>query len=729
EVFANSDGAIDETNYLGGSEENNVMPLYIPVKSHPRFRFTQDMWDVLEPSFTAPNYIGAESYNWYSSFTSEDFNPGWSISDVDPRAKKGYENALNCYINDFNSPTPCAYAMNHLDGWLVQIDNWEDGGVQALHEFVHVAGIYDLMFSSFTEEQAKTYSKQMALSCQAIFGKSNVRPDMDLDIPSPDNGKGFGMGLAGPCYVALGDYIDNPTMIWHDPQSYDGKNTVYWWNNRVKNHLEGFKNDSNGFYPEGMLYYGYSKYHLVDVLQFLKISGFGGLSNNYQNDMCAQAKDVIYSMLDYNYRGSDIRGDEGNLWRQISFGDTNSYERPGNDGLNNWDVLSAFGNLCDDVEVKESARKLRELAHDSGDPVWSPGALYYYTPLFTDVSEIDQISLPAFNFAESFDRVTLRRGFTYQDDTVIIFDGGDEATSGHPNAEFDFFVYVFGEPFLDYPQVPFEDDVRSEVWHNTISFTQSQALGYDTQYDSAALHQYYGGSNIQGSYPDFRFTPEEYTGDVLTPVGSDSGDYASFHAYRNYETATEPVTRNVVIFDDLLIHEDIVKRSEAGPIYHNWINIYDEFPSTTNNNILTLTRASTNKHYEINPVWSSAGTITLAGGDSGKAYCFQKTSCSGGKGNYGKYYHEVQGPEATTIFAHHWYLDSNKAATSLYNGTDIGVQAVYADHTTYVIFDTNEDNQISELGYTTNGVSLAVKDSTVAVTKATSLTNIFSSTN
>lgn len=720
---------IDEESYVAGSEDNNRFEVFIPFEDHPRFRFTDDMWTDIESWFKNPSHeVSYQSYSTYSSFVSEDFNPSWSVNSVDPRGKKGFENALNCYINDFAPSTACTRAMNHLQGWLVTVSGWDSGSVQAMHELIHVAATYDLMFPSLTEEQAMLYAERLQDICLEVYGMDNVRPDKDPGYPDPGNGKGFGTGLSGPCFVALGDYSENPSMFWSDPQGLGGKSTIAEWDARVERYLKGFKADAENYYQEGMLYNWYSKYHLVDMLWYMKLSGMNNLSSEYNDVICGWTKEAARFLLDHSYSGSDLRGDENRHWRQVSFGDTNSYEAIGSDGLNGWDVISAFGLLCDDPELKSVARTLRYYAYQTNEQTRSPGGLYYYSllsqeaPLLSDIGDV----LPPFSFATAMDRFSLRRGFSYVNDSLFIFDAGDERGSGHPNAEFDLFVYVFGEPFLDYPQVPYEDDVRSEVWHNTISFSQSDVQGYTQDPEDAPLHQYYGNLDLTpvGSYPDFNYMPDQYRGDVLNTIGTPDGSYAALHAYKPYKTATVPVVQDVVIFDDLIAQADFVKRNTGGLIYHNWLNIYSEFPSTMSGDVLTFTRAGTNKHYVIDALWSSAGGVALSGGDSGKQYCFQKTSCSGGKGNYGKYYHAVQGPIATTVFAHHWYVGEPKATLALYNGSDKGLTATYSDHVTQVVFDTDEDGLIDELAFQADGWSLAVKDSVVAVTGATSLQGV-----
>lgn len=730
-VRIDSNNEIDESAYFGGSESNNEYVFYVPFESHPRLRFNQQEWDeVIYPTITnSSNSIPYNGYTWFRSFVSENFNPSWDAVDVDPRGKKGYENALNCYINDFNSPTACAYARNHLDGWLLQVDDWDSATVQAIHEIIHVGATYDLMFPNLTQSEVEQYSQGLAEACLAIYGKSNVQPHTDSSDPSPENGLGFGSGMAGACFAVLGDYINNPTLTWDDPQSTTPVNSVYYWNQRMIKYLQGLKNDSQAIYPEGMLYHWYSRYHVVDVLWFLKRTQITTTVQDFQPVICSFAKETAYNLLDHTYTGSSLRGDEGNSWRQVSYGDTNSFEGVGGGGVLGWDVITAYGLLCDDQEVKDVAKELRDLAYETNAQRGGPGAIYYYSLLAKEANDIDNIDerLDPFTFSSAFDRMTLRRGFTYENDSLFIFEGGDEANFGHPNAEFSIFSYVMGEPFLDFNQVPYNDDVRSEVWTNTISFSQSSVSGYNSNPRTAVLHQHYGGEEQVGSYPNFHYQPEGFRGDVQYALGTSDGTYATLHAYHPYTTTTSDPVRDMVIFDDLLIHVDKVHRTTSGPIYANWINIYDEFTPSLLGTNLTFQRAGTNKFYEVNGMWSSAGNISLSGGDSNKPYCFQKTSCNGGKGNYGKYYHEVDGPDAVTLFAHHWYEDERTENITFYDGTDKGIQT---DNKT-IIFDTNEDGMINESNYVADAYSLSYTTNVIAATAALSAskdnTTLFSS--
>lgn len=733
-IDANND--VNEAAYRGGSEDNNIYYIYIPMESHPRFRFNKDDWDnILEPEFTDnSNEMSYASYAWYKSFVSEDFNPSWTATDVDPRAKKGFTNALNCYLNNYAPSTACTYAKHHLDGWLLDTTNWGTADVQALHEVIHVAATYDIMFPSFTQQEAEEYGQKIHDICLTIYERTDVQPHNDPDEPTIDNGKGFGSGLAGPCYMALGDNPSNPNMMWDDPQNTVDKSTIFYWNRRFENFLKGQKADPEGIYPEGMLYHWYSRYHIADILWFMKRTEISTIPQDYQDVLCSYGKEATRNILDHTYNGNTLRGDEDNVWRQISFGDTNSYENIGSDGIHGWDVITTYGLLCDEQDVKSAMLKLRDLGYETGEYTRGPGLLYYYPLLKDQATPIEDITdvMSSYSFAKSFDRLTYRKGYTYDEDTMFIMDAGDEATGGHPAAEFSMFAYVYGEPFLDFTQVPYEDDVRSEVWMNTISFTQNQGTGYNTVVGQAEFNQYYGGSDQSGTYPNFNYMPDAYRGDVTDTIGVENGMYAAAHTYKPYTETTEPIIRDYVIFDDLLVQADYVKRSSPGMIYDNWLNIYNEFPSTISGNQLKFNRAGTNKYYEILPMWSSAGTINLAGGDSGKKYCFKKTNCNpGGKGNYGKYYHYINGTDVTNLFAHHWYQGADLATITLYNSADKGIRADYGSYETLIKMDTNEDGTIAIAEYSTDGWSLAQKQEIIAATGTTTIernsTEIYSS--
>ena len=74
--------------------------------------------------------------------------------------KKARSCALSCFVNghtepDFPSKQQCTRAKEHLLGWS-SIDPTTYTNVQSIHELVHVAIAYDLMFPMLTEADSLT---------------------------------------------------------------------------------------------------------------------------------------------------------------------------------------------------------------------------------------------------------------------------------------------------------------------------------------------------------------------------------------------------------------------------------------------------------------------------------------------------------------------------------------------------------------------------------------------
>ena len=104
-ILLDSDNEINEDN-----EYNNNQTLYIPFLDRPYMFFNLTEWEnTLKPYCETPsNSIAFNSCDFYKNFVSEDFNNGWSGNSVDPRGKKGRENAIGCMYNNYDmSKTQC----------------------------------------------------------------------------------------------------------------------------------------------------------------------------------------------------------------------------------------------------------------------------------------------------------------------------------------------------------------------------------------------------------------------------------------------------------------------------------------------------------------------------------------------------------------------------------------------------------------------------------------------
>lgn len=684
-ITVDSTDEVDESSYLGGNDNNNVQRVYIDLRVHPRL--------IPAPNSTyyknSSNQLAYGVYNALVNFVSEDFNPGWTESSIDPRAKKGYENALSCYFSDYNpSDSACDRARNHLEGWLngtILSTDYAEGSVQALHEAHWVALTYDLMFNNLTVEEATVYSEQMIERlCLPVYGKSNVRPDLDDDVMSAGNGWGFGIGMAYPCLVALGEVSDNPSASYTPESDYTSVNTAYEWLNRADKHIaSGQEGQGNA---EGTLYGSYSSYHLLDMIYYDKNTGLLGIADNRQEEICKRGEYWISAILDHNYEGDVTRGDENSLIRTWSFNDAHSYDLIGEMDVVGAAMITQYAVLCDNSTTKKALKGLRDYLYDNADgqnmytrpvqDVWYYQEIDEVTPLTSD--ELRQHY--GFYVDPVWGRAQWGTFNRNNADTRIVLDGGDKPAFGHPNAEFDIFSYVLGEPFLDYPQVPYEDDVRSERFHNTVSFSNSTTAGYLGTTTSCGVHlnQYYGGATNppMSSYPDGNYMSDSCRGSIDDAWGTNSGIViGGAQIIENYlvGASTPEQKHRVLIYNDTLLQQYVVNRSASGYVGFNWINIFEEFTPTMSDNTLSFNRVGTSKYYNISPLHSDV-SLSLEGGNSTLRASKQKTGSPNLDVYYGSYRHQTTASEANVVFLHEWYDGSRTGTTTnITSGNDVGI--------------------------------------------------------
>lgn len=684
-IAVDSADEVDESSYTGGSDLNNVQRAYLDLRVHPRLIPAPNS-TYYENSSNQPAY---GVYNALVNFLSEDFNVGWGSSSIDPRAKKGYENALSCYFSDYNpADVACDRARNHLEGWLngsISKEDYAAESVQALHEAHWVALTYDLMFNNLTQEEATVYSRELQdRLCFGIYGKSNVRPDLDDNDLFPGNGKGFGTGMAYPCLTILGEVGDNPSSQYTPADTYISVNTAYEWLNRADKHVaSGQKGQDNA---EGPLYGSYSSYHLLDLIYYDKSTGLLDIANNRQEEICKRGEYWIGAVLDHSYEGDVIRGDENSLIRTWSFGDSHSYDLIGEMDMVGAAMITQYAVLCDNSTTKSALKGLRDYLYDNAD-----GQNMYTRPVqdvwyYQEISDVTPLTSDQLRHYYGFyvdpvwDRAQWATFNRDNADTRIVLDGGDKPAFGHPNAEFDIFSYVLGEPFLDYPQVPYEDDVRSERFHNTVSFSNSTTAGYlgtDTPC-GVHLNQYYGGADIppMSSYPDGNHMDFACRGGLSDSWGTTSGVIiGGAQISENYLVgASTPKQKNrVLIYDDTMLQQYVVNRSASGYVAFNWINIFEEFTPTISDNTLSFNRIGTSKHYNISPLHSDV-SLSLEGGNSTIKASKQKTGSANLGVYYGSYRHHSTAPSANVVFLHEWYNNTRTGNTdNITSGNDVGV--------------------------------------------------------
>ena len=710
-------GKVDEDN-----EDNNLQQVYIPFLDRPYMHLDLNEWnDVLKPYCTDKNNkIPYPICDWYSRFVAEDFNNNWIGNDVDPRAKKGRENAITCLSNDYDmSKIQCQYAKNHLLGWASRpLESYNN--VQSIHELSHVGMIYDLMFPTLTQQEQELVSKELHAICQKI--SSDVKLQIDDSSISGDNGKGFGAGMGGFCYSIIGEYQENPTLIQELDDKYWGKNLADEWMNREKSYLQSFKDDAWSKYQERWLYKFYSQVHLVENFWFEKRFGLNDI-DTYQNALCSMGREFVTDILDYTYNGNKLRNDENRKFRGVQAGDSNSYEDQSSDSILNWAIADYYGVLCDDVNTKKALLYLRNIAYDIGDSQIALPDMYVYKQLQEQVNTPENPSslFPKVIFDNANDILTIRTNYSYINDNVIQIDGGEEKGSGHSQAQ-GYYLYALGEPFLDYEQVPLEDDVRAETWKNGISLQndpqtkEGERSFYSAYCGKAPLNQYYGMTDCPvpkypENYPNNRNFPLEYGGDLEDYIGTKDAKFAGVYVWRPYKNA-DPVKEYFIKFGDLLAKRTIVSSNEEGKgVYHNFINVYNEFTESRNGNDITLTR--NDKNLDINLIYSNQ-SFTLGGGQSGLNLCFAKTDCSGihrGSSQYRRDYLYTSSNDVDFILAHHWYLNGKKQSISAISGDDKGMQ----QGSNLIIFDTNNDGKVIYSDKAATGWGIVFNDETKGI--------------
>lgn len=734
EGFHQGNVLVDVQNEITEDNEvNNRQKVYVPFLNRPFVHFNLEEWEAnLKPFSSNPsNEVAYDSYSWAQTFGCSPFNSGNGGNDVDPYGKKGRECAIGCLVNDY-SGIQCNRALEHLMGWANRSSS-SYTNVQAIHELFHVGVTYDILFPMLTSAQNNRISAQLHDICQQITSLGNTRPDLDDDsIIAGGNGPGFGAGMGGFCMSILGSHSENPTLIQELPQQYWGKNIPDEWADRQMRFLRAFKNDSWAKYQERISYKWYSQFHLVDNWFFEKKFGLSNLED-YQNAFCSMAREAVTETLDFTYNGDALRNNHDQNLRTVQAGDSHSFENIGSGSFVDFGILTFYGVLCDDPSTKEAILWLRNKIHQVGDGQNKYVDSYLYKQLYDEASgraTSPESVFPKVVFDNANDILTIRTNYTYTDDEVIQIDGGEEKGGGHSQAQ-GYYLYALGEPFLDYEQVPYEDDVRAETWKNGVSLQNAAQTSegtsgtYSETCGSARLNQYYGMKDCSipqypSNYPNHRHFPLQYGGDLEDYVGTKNANFAGVYVWRPYKNA-DPVQEFFVKFGDLMAKRTIVSGNTEGKgIYHNFINIYDEFTETRDGTDLTFSRNG--KNLDIDVVYSDA-PFTLNGGDSGVRYCFFKTSCSGskgGNGNYRRTYLHTASNDADFILAHHWYLNDQKQTITPLSGTDSGLQQ--GDN--IIIFDTSNEGITSYGTKSTDGWAVAYNDNTkeIGTFNATTLT-------
>lgn len=703
-------------DYQDEDLSNNNQSIQIPLFNRPymHFNLTQ-MNEVYNPYCDVTNStVVSDLCTWIDSYNINAFNNGWDGDYVDPYAKYGYMMSVACAKGKYNV-TQCNSAMNYLRGYLNRsVSSFNN--VQSTHYLSYLGLNFDIMFPYLTEEDYNLFSQEAHDICQQVSELVNINNDNPSTIQG-DNGKGFGAGNALFCYSILGLYPQNPTLIKENSQNLFGKNLYDSWTFRENQFYLAYKNQSSSFYQEHWGYVNYAMPHLGEIVYYRRLNNID-YQNDYNDAFCSIANEYIYSILDKNYNGQ-IRGDRDQYLKAISWGDSHSYSQVSLAYPVGWSNLEFFAGACNDTNIKKTALWLRELTNIVGDSELSNSypTLYTYKQIEEDsgLMTSPELLTNKIQYDVTDDIFYLRTNFTYENDTVIIIDGGEERGGGHSQAQ-GYFLYALGENFIDYEQVPYNDDVRGETWKNGISLQndtqthEGQSSFYSATCGNADINQYYGMSDCTKAiypddYPNYRRFPITYGGDIENYIGTADANFAGAYVYRPYYNA-DPVKEYFVKFGDALIKRTTVSGNLQGEgVYHNFISVFNEFDYTKVDNKLIQNRSrnGTNRYMETNLLYDNTSSLNLGGGETNISLCFSKTACTGstqGNSNYSRDYYYTSQNNVDMIFYHHWYYSGQNLTINSVNYLD-DYGASYDNKT--VMFDVNGDNVITRNGFSAKG--------------------------
>ena len=671
-------------------ETNNVRLLLVPWMDRPYMYYNREIFRTTDKTYcyVAGNEVAYSSCDWMDGYVGDAFNNGWTGDSSDGYSKQGRFSAMGCELNDFPASAQCTRAIDHLYGW----NNRSVSGftsTQSVHGYGEVAAINDIMLPRLNDAQRAVVMESAEDIAQKLGQMLSLSTDTGTDIEG-SNGKGFGAGINLYFYSLIGENYENAMLLENTSSSYYPDSLIEAVINREIGYFASFKNDSDAFYQEGWLYTTYAMPHILEAQIFEKKNGITfGDRYNFSNAYCGIAKGYLTQILDSTYNGNTLRNDENQLIRAIQRGDTNSYQHITDGHMLNWDIVLYSADLCPDTSIKGNLLWLREYAYnlsDAGTRFTYPASYAWRRVESQATSIAPNITLQRVYYDNANDILTFRSSYDYKNDTVLQIDGGEERGSGHSQTQGDY-LYAFGEPFLDFEQVPTDyfgnDDVRSEEWKSmSVSYYNQTTNSGDRNTYSAScggyiLNQYYGMLTCPvpqfSEYPDFRVHSVTYGGDVEDYMGTPDGNIVLAMKWQPYY-GSRPVEQYYVKWGDLLAKRYIVSGSTTTQIYINYINLYNEFNRSISGANITYHRNG--RELKVQTVYANQ-TVTMNGGNSNFPFCFAKTSCTGstlGNGNYGRNYLLSSTKSLDTIISHEWYVnttgyvDVNYTASSTMRG-------------------------------------------------------------
>lgn len=707
-----------EDNLTEETEINNEQTVYIPFKNRPWHHFNLTQWNKtlrhIVYNVSNSESVGYISANRYDGVASDDFSQAWDCDDIDPRGKKGYENAVACFINNWTNPSgkdSCDRVYNHLSGWA-NLTASTCTNVQAIHEFTWIGKALDLMFPNLTQLQVENWSKSYHDFYQQLADSANLESD-NQDLISGDNGKGFGDGMNFG-FTLIGMYNQNPSLIGEESDQEYGVDTVQYWINREDAYLESFKNDSWSGYQEKSFYSQYSQYHLTDSYWTRYKNGLMNLST-YQNEICSMGVSYLYWVLDFNYNGNTFMGSNNQFLRVMSMGDSNSYNKVGHGSSIDAGILTLYGLLCEDQDIKNMMfwfrdyYKSKETRDFNADEYSAPESFTHPQLELIAVNKTVEEFMPKFIYDNADDVINIRNNYSFINDTYLIFDGGEERGTGHSNTQ-GYQIYALGENFLVFGETPYNDDTRMDVHRNGISFQRLSQTVEGTsgvfldECGNYSYNQYYGMKGCKTplfsvDYPAYRDFDLQYGGDIEDYIGTDNVHFAGGFIWRPYFNATEPVQEFIIKYGDQVAKRTLVKGNLETELYHNFKTYYEQVNETDSGLNFTLQRG--NKNLTTKMVYTNESTEFNYINTSMK-YCFAKTSCTGssqGLGDYGWGYYNFTVPNADFIFTHHWYIEDSESTIVAINDSDKGL---LFDLDKNILFDVDHDG-ISYNNFETDG--------------------------
>lgn len=666
--------------------------------------------------------------DWYKGFLSSNFSTSYTGNSVDPYGKKYLEDATSCMLNGYVDPNPakpqCQYAVANMWGWA-NLDPSTYDNVQSIHELLWVEQANDIMMRNVSKAEFQELMAKYQAICQAVSTLPNTRPDInpgtDETAISGGNGWGFGSGIGSMCDFTTGNVASNANNNLIIDDQYWTMSAPEGWQNRIRSFLRAYGNHSEANYQEGWNYKWYSQTKIVPIIVGLNKAGIEGF-DQFNNAYCSMAKESIYSLLDNKYNGATLFGDENRDFRGISRGDSNSYEDIGSDTIQSWDILTYFGLLCPDQQVKDAIMYLRTYAYDQGDGKAELPAPFNYYLLVAETTMPSNIeNFTKYFYDEQNDIATWRNAYTYTNDSVIQIDGGQHKMSGHPHAQGRYHYYA-GYEFLSYDQVPYNDNTRTEVWSNGVSFSNSTGTeGYIEGCGEAVFNQYYGDNqcDVIGTYPNITYLPLNMSGDIYGEWGSDDGLNGGLLNTIPVSGSSEPIKEHFLIINGNVVRYVVVPHSDTGHIYDQVLNRDTEIDVNSSDDSSVLFQAfDSNTFLNFSVVWSNE-TGTMHETNTSIRYGFTKTNTPTGKGFYRRSYFQIDQPSAEYITTETGYTTSAPTTTTIASGNDRGVNISGQA----AVFDTAGDG-ISYDGFTTDAWGLIIlNDTHIAVQNATYVNN------